>query len=723
MKQMPVVLENSFKWLCFFGLVLIVSWLIILFSMPLLSRVTYNDASNLKAELKSNEAGRQYFVADFDSSNEVAQFYELINLPLSFDVWWFLLIIGLVLLFWMVAYSMEDCWDHGIDKDKIVPYVLAALVVQLIAFASLAFWSVHLHGSFGMDDNIRLANLGDEELADYIIRQWHTETIEVYALVLVFALVAEVVLSVISLLLITGFCYGRDAFKEFLITKIKTSSGFTPEEVSGKNLTILIGPSGTVKVVRLRSKIKWLLGFIPTVVMNKESVSNMTLDDFFQIMAKGSKESAFEEVKNGLEESCVQHIKANIGETPQKLVKNIYGNFREGVVSIIDQTNPSTNESLAAAAGLLVGNGEGFLKRYQQDLLAKIREAIETIAAEIKDVMSLPLLEAFDQAQAEINDGLEIQAYPEGTRFLVSNHETQVIVIEQKPQVRNIHLTGDLIDVYGGKSEFRKDCYASNGKVDLAFPYTVFVISLQGGKFNRLGVFYSNKPVTTMRNKLARCNLPNTYDNGQVCLNFKGFRETTLAGKVHEVIEHFWNSRFNTQLMESFNASAGHNKEVSNFEKWHAASMEDPLFGLKIKWAQSKFSLSQLINEEISNSTDKRLGKFRAVVDAELEKLQTAVAAKVTEVCQELETTGQYGPATTKLLAKYLDGVVQDTLAEIRQSAEVNTQSTDELSKVAQKLVEDSLSQSLNGEFERLTDEIPLKLLFPPNSIMELVNR
>lgn len=125
------------------------------------------------------------------------------------------------------------------------------------------------------------------------------------------------------------------------------------------------------------------------------------------------------------------------------------------------------------------------------------------------------------------------------------------------------------------------DDYTENGSEDiftLAFPHVVFVVTFQDGNWNNLQVFYRDKPLTSLNDVVYRVNLPNTHDTGHVCLGFPGTRAADYAGKVEDVINHFWHSTFTASLREGYLSYGQKEPRLASVNQWQLSSKDDPDF-------------------------------------------------------------------------------------------------------------------------------------------------
>lgn len=166
---------------------------------------------------------------------------------------------------------------------------------------------------------------------------------------------------------------------------------------------------------------------------------------------------------------------------------------------------------------------------------------------------------------------------PVGCRHWVRSADRRgVFVIEQAPMRRSI--------------EYRSNRY--NAPVvshRLSLPYVVFVVSTVGDTIADLRTFFRTSPLASLDDPLDHSCLPNTYDDGTVCLGSVAVTGGSLAERIDSLLAAFWSSRFNAEVRRHPLPFSG------GFRRWASMSRRDPTAGLSVTYDRHPWSLRQLV--------------------------------------------------------------------------------------------------------------------------------
>lgn len=167
---------------------------------------------------------------------------------------------------------------------------------------------------------------------------------------------------------------------------------------------------------------------------------------------------------------------------------------------------------------------------------------------------------------------------PAGCRFWVRSPDgRQVFVIEQLPMRRQIEYHASRR--YGSEPvEYR-----------LSFPYVVFVVSTLGGRIESFMNFFRTAPLRSLDDPLEHSCLPNTSDDGIVCLGSVHVTGDSLADRIEALIGAFWGSRFNADIRRHPLPFSG------GFRAWASRSRRDPMAGLSAQYDRYWRNLRQLV--------------------------------------------------------------------------------------------------------------------------------
>lgn len=185
-----------------------------------------------------------------------------------------------------------------------------------------------------------------------------------------------------------------------------------------------------------------------------------------------------------------------------------------------------------------------------------------------------------------------------GTRYYVkTGNMTEVVVVEDRPQMRTI--------------------LTSEGTFHLAFPYVVYVFTIQNGHMPayKSRIFFRNAPLESIDDQLFLCNLTHTnvdpaggYGVGAVCMKAVISDEDPLTAKIAANLNYYWTTRFDwagsNGFFKGFEKTKGQDIRISSLEEWQEASKKDPLFILSVSWLDAGTKLRDVISSVIGLRDD-----------------------------------------------------------------------------------------------------------------------
>jgi hypothetical protein len=190
---------------------------------------------------------------------------------------------------------------------------------------------------------------------------------------------------------------------------------------------------------------------------------------------------------------------------------------------------------------------------------------------------------------------------PDGVRFVRTRGSYTLVVSEMKPQVRSIRWLSDTSPSPYGES-------AVYETVRLAFPYVVLFVVYGGPSFTGLAqCFFRTAPISCgQTDMLFFPNLRNCHDADglvcRLCLGHVGDVPEVEClpwdRKISTIVESFWTKGFNRSaeahgLQSYWSEKRTSDPRVSGIAQWQKATLEDPLFPLKVKWAPAGFTVDQ----------------------------------------------------------------------------------------------------------------------------------
>ncbi len=123
----------------------------------------------------------------------------------------------------------------------------------------------------------------------------------------------------------------------------------------------------------------------------------------------------------------------------------------------------------------------------------------------------------------------------------------------------------------------------------LALPYVVFVVSTYLDQVESVATYFRHAPIGSLDDELLCSTLPNTSDDGIVCLGTVRVTGSSIGERIDSLIGAFWSSRFNADLRRHPLPFAG------GFRAWVALSRRDPLAALSIAYDPYWRTLRQVV--------------------------------------------------------------------------------------------------------------------------------
>jgi len=206
--------------------------------------------------------------------------------------------------------------------------------------------------------------------------------------------------------------------------------------------------------------------------------------------------------------------------------------------------------------------------RIEGDLVSLVTEVID------REVTLPDLLTELTSSQVAISPRL-----PTGCRFWLRSGTTdrQVFVLEQQPSRRTIEYHANRR--HGSEPTSYR----------LALPYVVFVVSTIGDQIEGLSTYFRTEPIGSLDATLFCSTLPNTSDDGIVCLGSVRVTGASVGERIDALVGAFWASRFNQDLRRHPMPFSG------GFRAWASRSRRDPLAALSIQYDPYWRTLRQVV--------------------------------------------------------------------------------------------------------------------------------
>jgi len=206
--------------------------------------------------------------------------------------------------------------------------------------------------------------------------------------------------------------------------------------------------------------------------------------------------------------------------------------------------------------------------RIEGDLVSLVTEVID------REVTLPDLLTELTSSQVAISPRL-----PTGCRFWLRSGTTdrQVFVLEQQPSRRTIEYHANRR--HGSEPTSYR----------LALPYVVFVVSTIGDQIEGLSTYFRTEPIGSLDATLFCSTLPNTSDDGIVCLGSVRVTGTSAGERIDALVGAFWASRFDQDLRRHPMPFSG------GFRAWASRSRRDPLVALSMRYDPYWRTLRQVV--------------------------------------------------------------------------------------------------------------------------------
>jgi hypothetical protein len=206
--------------------------------------------------------------------------------------------------------------------------------------------------------------------------------------------------------------------------------------------------------------------------------------------------------------------------------------------------------------------------RIEGDLVSLVTEVID------REVTLPDLLTELTSSQVAISPRL-----PTGCRFWLRSgaNDRQVFVLEQQPSRRTIEYHANRR--HGSEPTSYR----------LALPYVVFVVSTLGDQIEGLSTYFRTEPIGSLDATLFCSTLPNTSDDGIVCLGSVRVSGATIGERIDALIGAFWASRFNQDLRRHPLPFSG------GFRAWASRTRRDPLAALSMRYDPYWRTLRQVV--------------------------------------------------------------------------------------------------------------------------------
>jgi len=225
---------------------------------------------------------------------------------------------------------------------------------------------------------------------------------------------------------------------------------------------------------------------------------------------------------------------------------------------------------------------------------------------------------------------------PNRSRLFYRKGNTDIIVIEEDPQVRTLRFN---------------ETFAHSGRYNLALPYVVFVFRFVNGKFCDVYCMFNDKPLGDLSERPVKPYLTNIDGDLKCCLGRSHQLPEGLSynQSVEFTLNYFWSAEHSNEWSEHWRQSqnyfAGSDARMSNAKLWQKATEENPLFVIDdVTWQKHNRTIGDLIVG--LTKTDSKVREFEEAIFQDLvaEFLRSVQSAMTVSLEQSSEKVNGQPP-------------------------------------------------------------------------------
>ena len=277
------------------------------------------------------------------------------------------------------------------------------------------------------------------------------------------------------------------------------------------------------------------------------------------------------------------------------------------------------------------------LTAFRKSLLLANKDIVSNFIDSLRQLL-ITEMGAERQRLMKVNN---LERLPDKFKFSIAKEKTHLLVIEQAPTTRTISYLGD--------------------RYRLSFPYLIFIVEFADGAYSCLRLFYAQKGLGDLEDRLLRVNLTNTFDDGGVCMSFSDDSTDSFEKIAERAISCFWQSNFNDEAPDNHEAYSDY-ENLSSYESWEAASKIDPSFIMKeklladVSLSEVLISMLQAREEDTNLSSGSFLVDYEKKIDSWLEMSNSLLSEAFLRAWQKIDVSQFNEEALNKInIAKRKD--------------------------------------------------------------------
>jgi hypothetical protein len=259
------------------------------------------------------------------------------------------------------------------------------------------------------------------------------------------------------------------------------------------------------------------------------------------------------------------------------------------------------SQSAGELVGMIGDTVNKHCSRSTQEFLGNISDEAEGLTRDLQFALCDQIWDSFQQYKEKLKDTPYL--IPQNVRLMYTKGKRTVLIVEQKPQVRTVGFSRSLVaeaDLKHAVTKSRQGYWFA-----LAFPYVYFIISFDDGRYSVIEPFFSNQPITSVRDQLHLAPLPNVKERDSqstrhLCMG-NGTSDVlrdckTITEQAEALISLFWSRVYSTHYGKGKFRKV--DKRLGTIRRWQHNSQEDPLFILTVEWKNGK-TVKGLVEERL----------------------------------------------------------------------------------------------------------------------------
>ena len=632
----------------------------------------------------------------------IERFYELVSSPTRPEPAYLLFyaVLG-SFLFLLIGGASRGCDIEGFIQSKwITRCVFPIQAVIIIGLLCLVIGNYYQQNVA----EVLAGRISDSTLLEAAISEYERDLVAIVILTVFYLVVLDIISFIMAVFIDSVFFDFLSRTRQSVERSI--AARVYPEEYSSEEKHIRFH-NDMVEVFKKKPQVRWFP--VLTVSIQKEVLAEISLDQFFNLLLGDSKNIAFTEIRKALLAEHEDRITPVVKELGKGISKEAWSVITSEIKMYLEKFRAQeVSDSKYSIASLLQSVVDANMSTLRQNIAADIEEMASNAVEEFQNA-------AISEIEKRDSNGLldpeQLDVLPHGTRYILKHGKASIVVVEEPPQVRTLHFTGYFLREDTHRLKRHKVSSLRYGSMRLALPYTVFMFMFSENSLHSMMLFYRNEPIRSLEDEMYLSNLPNTWCDGFVCHGFRGCLKGSISEKVETVLSHFWQSVFNTDLMQqNYKPMTKRDKRFRDIWRWEKASAENPLFVLNVDWIPADLSLNSAIRK--LKYSDPYMFERQSVAQAVKDIIWNkgnVFAQEVSHYCESVQTERIYPNIVDKQLNNKIDVWINAFCDQLLKCTAQAVENKPDLTTEFVEKTECVLDEILEKEFAEITGKIPIR--------------